>query len=101
MYIFLENILNIGRKELSSSDFDNDGHGLWNINFVDVSMAQLAKASMFSWATRFGAVPGSIPESKLTYNKNYDLSVGFFTLKKKYSLHIFLQLVYYGSGSSY
>ena len=24
--------------------------------------------SMFSWATRFGAVPGSIPESNLTYN---------------------------------
>ena len=37
-YIFLENILKIGRKELSSSDFDNDGHGLWNINFVDVSI---------------------------------------------------------------
>ena len=68
MYIFLKNILNIGRKELSSSDFDNDGHGLWNINFVDVSMAQMAKASMISWATRIGAVPGSIPESKLTYN---------------------------------
>ena len=36
--------------------------------FVDVSVAQLAKASMISWATRIGAVPGSIPESKLTYN---------------------------------
>ena len=66
MYIFLENILNIGRKELSSADFDDDGHGLWNINFW--LMSQLAKASMFSWATRIGAVPGSIPESKLTYN---------------------------------
>ena len=33
MYIFLENILKIGRKELSSTDFDDDGHGLWNINF--------------------------------------------------------------------
>ena len=31
---------------------------------VDVSVAQLAKASMISWATRIGAVPGSIPESK-------------------------------------
>ena len=29
-------------------------------------MAQLAKASMISWATQIGAVPGSIPESKLT-----------------------------------
>ena len=68
MYIFLENILKIGRKELSSTDFDDDGHGLWNINFVDVSIAHLVKASMISWATRFGAVPGSIPESKLIYN---------------------------------
>ena len=34
--------------------------------FVDVS--NLVKASMISWATRFGAVPGSIPESKLIYN---------------------------------
>ena len=33
--------------------------------FVDVS--NLVKASMISWATRFGAVPGSIPESKLIY----------------------------------
>ena len=53
---------------LYTFDFDDDGHGLWNINFVDVSIAQLAKASMISWATRIGAVPGSIPESKLTYN---------------------------------
>ena len=36
--------------------------------FVDVSVAQLAKASMISWATRIGAGPGSIPEFKLTYN---------------------------------
>ena len=36
-------------------------------------MAQLAKASMFSWAMRLGAVPGSIPESKLTYNYNIDI----------------------------
>ena len=36
--------------------------------FVDVSVAQLAKASMISWATRISAGPGSIPEFKLTYN---------------------------------
>ena len=36
--------------------------------FVDVSVAQLVKVSMISWATRIGAGPGSIPEFKLTYN---------------------------------
>ena len=64
-------IFSILGEELSSTDLDDDGHGLWNINFVDVSVAQLAKASMISWATRIGADPGSIPESKLTYN--YDI----------------------------
>ena len=54
----------LGEKSLVQLTIDDDGHGLWNINFVDVSIAQLAKASMISWATRIGAVPGSIPESK-------------------------------------
>ena len=68
MYIFLENILNIGRKELVQLTLTTMAMGCETSIFVDVFMAQLAKASMFSWATRFGAVPGSIPESKLTYN---------------------------------
>ena len=68
MYIFLENILNIGRKELVQLTLTTMAMGCETSIFVDVFMAQLAKASMFSWATRFGAVPGSIPESNLTYN---------------------------------
>ena len=55
-------------EELSSTDLDDDDHGIWNIIFVDVSVAQLAKASMINRATRIGAGPGSIPEFKLTYN---------------------------------
>ena len=68
MYIFLENILNIGEKSLVHLTLTTMAMGCGTSIFVDVSMAQLAKASMISWATRIGAVPGSIPESKLTYN---------------------------------
>ena len=78
MYIFLENILNIGRKELVQLTLTTMAMGCETSIFVDVFMAQLAKASMFSWATRFGAVPGSIPESKLTYNYvQFDLDNDF------------------------
>ena len=66
MYIFLENILNIGRKELSSADDRRRWPWAFEHQFLLMSLAiaQLAKASMISWATRIGAVPGSIPESK-------------------------------------
>ena len=45
-------------EDLSSTDLDYDGQELGNINFVDVSVAQLAKASIISWATRISAGPG-------------------------------------------
>ena len=52
-------IFSILEEELSSTDLDVDGHELWNINFVYVSVAQLAAmASIISWATRIGAGPG-------------------------------------------
>ena len=50
--------------------------------FVDVSVVQLAKASMISWATRISAGPGSIPESKLTYMKPVNVSMALERIKK-------------------